>query len=146
MALNQKDIEQYLADTQKFLFASVTQDNKSDIRILGGFITDGLVTYFASAKEANKVKQIIANPNVSAYFEKPDQAFPNYINVTVYGEATVVVDAEEFDKAANGITNRLPHLQINKDTSAIIKISPKKIKVFNAASELLNEKIQIFEV
>jgi len=145
MALKNDAIEQYLLDTKKILLATVA-DNKSDIRILGGFVTEGLVTYFTSKKEANKVKQIIQNPNVSIYFEKPDQVFPNYINITIYGEAKIIDDREEFEKVEKCITRKLPHLKIGEETNAIIKVIPKTIKIYNSASELESDKIQVIEI
>ena len=83
MALTNQEIEQYLQSTKRILLATVTEDNKADVRILGAIATDGFKTYFSTATNARKVAQIEKNPNVAIYFEAPGQEFPNYVNATL---------------------------------------------------------------
>ncbi len=75
MALSKDQIKEYLSSTKKILLSTVTDENKPDIRILGGFATDGFKLYFSSLRNSRKVSQIEANPHVAVYFEAPISNF-----------------------------------------------------------------------
>ncbi len=142
MALTTKQIEDYLKETKRILLSSVTEDNKSDIRILGAFATDGVKTYFSTASNARKVGQIENNPNVAIYFEAPGQEFPNYVNITVYGKAKKVTCDKGTEKAKELIKEKLPKFEFTEDKSIYV-VEPEQIKIFNSAAELVQDKVQI---
>jgi general stress protein 26 len=142
MALTNEQIEKYLKDTKRILLSTVTEDNKSDIRILGAIATDGVKTYFSTAADARKVKQIENNPNVAVYFEAPGQAFPNYINATVYGKARKVECEKGIEKAVSLIKENLPNFELTPE-KAIFVVEPDEIKIYNSSAELAQDKIQI---
>ena len=144
MALTRTEIENYLKSTKRILLSTVTKEGTPDIRILGAIATDGVTTYFSTATAARKVAQIEANPNVAIYFEAPGQAFPNYINATVYGKTRKVTGAEE-DKAKALIKENLPHFEFTDDKS-IFAVDPAEIKVYNSSAELAQDKIQILKI
>lgn len=144
MALTREEIENYLKSTKRILLSTVTKENTPDIRILGAIATDGFKTYFSTATSARKVAQIAANPNVAIYFEAPGQAFPNYINATVYGKAKLVIGEEEA-KAKELIKENLPHFEFTPDKS-IFAVEPEEIKVYNSSAELAQDKIQILKL
>lgn len=144
MALTNEQLENYLNSTKRILLATVTEDNKADIRILGAIATDGVKTYFSTASNARKVAQIEANPNVAIYFETPGQEFPNYVNVTVYGKAKKVVCEKCVEKAVTLIKQKLPNFELTEEKS-IYAVEPEQIKIFNSAAELVQDKVQIIE-
>ena len=142
MALTNEQLETYLKETKRILLSTVTEENKSDIRILGAFATDGVKTYFSTASNARKVGQIEKNPNVAIYFEAPGQEFPNYVNVTVYGKAKKVTCDKGIEKAKALIKEKLPKFELTEDKSIFV-VEPEQIKIFNSAAELVQDKIQI---
>lgn len=145
MALTNEQIEQYLKDTKRILLSTVTEDNKSDVRILGAIATDGFKTYFSTASNARKVAQIEANPNVAIYFEAPGQEFPNYVNATVYGKARKVGCEKGVEKAVALIKENLPHFELTEDKSIYV-VEPEQIKIYNSSAELAQDKIQIVNI
>ena len=144
MALTNQQIEKYLKDTKRILRSTVAEDNKADVRILGAIATDGVKTYFSTASDARKVKQIEKNPNVAIYFEAPGQEFPNYINATVYGKARKVEGEKAVAEAAALIKGKLPHFELTPDKSIFV-VEPDQIKIYNSSAELAQDKIQIVE-
>lgn len=144
MALTTRQIEEYLKNTRRILLATVTKDNKPDLRILGAIATDGVKTYFSTASDARKVKQIEENPNVTVYFETPGQEFPNYINATVYGKAKKVVCQKGVERAAALIKEKLPHFELTEEKSIFV-VEPEQIKIYNSSAELAQDKVQIVE-
>lgn len=144
MALTREAIEEYLKSTKKILLSTVTSENKPDIRILGAIATDGIKLYFSTAGNARKVAQIEANPYVAVYFEAPDQHFPNYINATVYGKAKRVTCENELKKAVSLIKENVAHFELSEDKS-IYLVEPERIKIYNSAEELVQNKLQIVE-
>lgn len=145
MALTKEQIEIYLKSTRRILLSTVTEENKADIRILGAIGTDGTKTYFSTARDSRKVKQIGNNPSVAVYFETPGQEFPNYVNVTVYGKAREVTSEKETKKAAALIREKLPGFELTGDKS-IYAVEPEKIKIYDSSAELAQDKLQIVEV
>ena len=145
MALTNQEIEKYLQNTKRILLATVTEDNKADIRILGAIATDGFKTYFSTATNARKVAQIEKNPDVAIYFEAPGQEFPNYMNVTVYGKAKKVSCEKGIEKAAALIKEKLSKFELTADKSIFV-VEPEEIKIFNSSAELAQDKIQIVKL
>lgn len=144
MALTNQQIETYLKSTKRILLSTVTEENTADVRILGAIATDGVKTYFSTASDARKVKQIEKNPNVAIYFEAPGQEFPNYVNATVYGKAKKVECEKGIEKAAALIKEKLPHFELTPDKSIFV-VEPVQIKIYNSSAELSQDKIQIVE-
>jgi len=145
MALTMNQIEDYLKRTKKILLATVTEDNKPDVRILGAIATEGIRLYFSTLENARKVKQIAINSDTAVYFEAPDQKFPNYINVTVYGKARKVTDKREIEKAILLIKENIPHFELT-DEKIIYAVEPEQIKVYNSSAELVQDRVQIIDV
>ena len=144
MALTRNEIENYLKSTKRILLSTVTKEGTPDIRILGAIATDGVTTYFSTASDARKVSQIEGNSNVAIYFEAPGQAFPNFINATVYGKARKVSGDEE-TKAVALIKENLPHFEFAEGKS-IFAVDPAEIKIYNSSAELAQDKIQIVKI
>ena len=142
MALSQNQINEYLKKTKTILLSTVTEENKADVRILGAIATDGVDTYFSTQKDARKVSQIESNPNVALYFEAPGQAFPNYINATVYGKAQRVTDLEEIEKAKTLIKEKLPHFEFSEGKEIFV-VKAEEVKIYNSSAELAQDKIQV---
>lgn len=145
MSFTQNEIISYLQKTKRILFSS-RRDEGTDIRILGGFATDELTTYFLTAKDAHKVHQIEEHPESSAYFEAPDQEFPNYVNITIYGKTSVVTDPSEVAKAAALIHEKVPHLNYDAEKQVILVLKASELKIFNSAAELAQDKVQVVVV
>ena len=116
MALTNQEIEKYLQSTKRILLATVTEDNKADIRILGAI-----------------------------YFEAPGQEFPNYVNITVYGKAKKVTCEKGIEKAKILIKEKLPKFELTADKSIFV-VEPEEIKIFNSSAELAQDKIQIVKI
>ncbi|WP_276929943.1 pyridoxamine 5'-phosphate oxidase family protein [Herbinix luporum] len=144
MALSKDQIKEYLSSTKKILLSTVTDENKPDIRILGGFATDGFKLYFSSLRNSRKVSQIEANPHVAVYFEAPNQQFPNYINATVYGKAKEVTCEKEIEKAITLIKEKLPHFQWSSK-KVIYLVKPQQVKIYNSSGEFAQDKLQIVD-
>ncbi|MBP5178790.1 MAG: pyridoxamine 5'-phosphate oxidase family protein [Lachnospiraceae bacterium] len=145
MALTNEQIENYLKSTKRILLATVTEDGKADVRILGAIATDGFKTYFSTADNARKVKQIEKNPDVAIYFEAPGQEFPNYINATVYGKAKKVTCDKGLEKAKALIKEKLPKFEFTPEKSIFV-VEPETVKIYNSSAELAQDKIQIVTV
>jgi hypothetical protein len=53
MAFTEVEVAEYFQETKKILFAT-RRGEGTDIRILGGFATEELITCFISAKDTDK--------------------------------------------------------------------------------------------
>ena len=116
MALTNQEIETYLQSTKRILLSTVTEDNKSDVRILGAIATDGFKTYFSTATNARKVAQI----------EKK------------------LTCEKGIERATALIKEKLPKFELTADKSIFV-VEPEEIKIFNSSAELAQDKIQILK-
>lgn len=145
MAMDEKQIINYLNESKTIVLATVDSDNRPLLRTIGGFAVQNLVTYFATAKNANKVKQIEKNNNISLLFEHENQVIPKFINISINAVAEKIDDNDGFLKATEIITKRRPQLKINQDSHNIYKIQPKEIIILDFSKEKPKDKVQIIK-
>lgn len=145
MSNSENKIKNYLKATNTIELATVNEDNQPVIRTLGGFVVDDFTTYFLTAKKAEKVKQIENNNNVAILFQHENQVIPNFVNITINGIAENIKDIEEFNRAAQLIKARKPHLNISQENNSIYKVVPQRAKILDFTKENIEERIKLIE-
>lgn len=137
----------YIENAKVGWLITVGENNRPYIRPIGAFSNDGINLYFLTRKDTNKVRHINANSTVTFYFENPNQPFETFKSVAVSGIASEVVDAKEFEKAAEGIAVRYPVIKENIQNGKINDSAIYKIKVnFIKAADYAKKPGEIEEV
>lgn len=145
MLVKENEIKNYLKETNTIELATVNEENQPVIRTLGGFVIDGFITYFSTSKETEKIKQIAKNNHVAILFQHENQIIPNFVNVTINGIAEDIEDLEEFNKVAQLIKIRRPHLNLTQEKNNIYKVVPKKVKILDFTKENIEERVKLIE-
>ncbi|MHC1681961.1 MAG: pyridoxamine 5'-phosphate oxidase family protein [Clostridiaceae bacterium] len=146
MSFNENQINDYLNNSKTLVLATVGDENKPELRTLGGYGVKNDVIYFSTGKGSNKVKQLEINPEVSVLFQHENQVIPNFINITVNGVAEELKDSEDFNRALEVIKQRRPQLNATEETHKIYAVKPSLIKILDFTKEAPEERVKIIEV
>lgn len=134
MALEHKQVPQYLNDTRFVILSTIGPGSTPAIRTLGSFAADGLTVYLSTGKGSDKIGQISANPNVSILFQHEQQEVQTFANVEIRGVAEVLASDEEQAKAIRLISIRNPRFKERAEKgqlggNAFLRVTPKQVKV-----------------
>lgn len=140
MAINNKEIQDYLNNSKSLVLATVNNAGEPDIRTLGGYGISEFEIYFATAKESNKVKQLDVNNEVAVLFQHENQVIPDFLNITLYGKA-VPVKGEDFAAGKAVIAKRRPQNAAAEQTHNIYRIKPERIKVLDFKASNPEERV-----
>jgi general stress protein 26 len=88
-------------------------------------VNDELITWFATSRYSQKVKEIKNNPKVCVYYADHVSS-KGYVSIT--GTAQVIDDKELLNKMKRDYWDNIPNWQNN---FVLIKIVPKTLKVIN---------------
>ena len=130
MALNEKEIQNYLKENKSVVLATTGADGQPDLRSLGGYNFDGFTLYFGTSAKTNKVKQIADNSKVSVLVQHEGQVIPNFKNVTIYGVAKKL-SGTEYEAGKKIIQERRPNAEFDENVKSIFKVVPGSIKVLD---------------
>lgn len=145
MSASEEKIKDYLKANQRIVLATVDTEGSPDIRILGGYGVSGYTIYFSTVKTSNKNLQLSGNKNTAVLFQHDNQFISKYFNVTIYGEAVLIENGQEFEKGQDIIQNKNPNAKISKETHNIYKIIPRKLKVLDFGEPKAEERIKIIQ-
>lgn len=131
-----EDAVKYVEQSKGSLLVTIGEDKVPFVRPIGAFSNDGANIYFLTAKATNKVEHIKANSTVTFYFQNESQPIQTFKSVAVTGEAAEVLEAEEFNKAVEGISLRYPLIKERVkngeiENSSIYKVSTKFVKLID---------------
>jgi general stress protein 26 len=116
--------------------ALVTMDStgQPDIRTMNPFPLSGdWITWFATSRYSDKVKEIRNNPKVCVYYADHITA-KGYVNIT--GTAEVIDDKALLNQKKRAYWDNIPGWQ---DNFVLIKIVPKTMEVINYKHGLNND-------
>lgn len=140
MSVNNEQIKNYLNESKALILATVNNSGEPDIRTLGGYGVSEFEIYFATARESNKVKQLDNNHEVAILFQHENQVIPDFLNITLYGEA-VLTEGEGFSAGKEIISKRRPQIAATEETHNIYRVKTKKIKVLDFKASNPGERI-----
>lgn len=143
MALNEKNLKEYIQNSKTIVLATVDENDNPNLRTLGGYNFKNYTLYFGTSNKSNKVNQIEKNNNVSVLIQHENQTIPNFVNVTIYGKAQKV-QGDEYLEAADIIRKRRPNLTFQENEKSIFKVEANKIKILDFSEEPENQ-IKIIE-
>lgn len=116
--------------------ATVDSTGQPQVRTMNPFpANDELITWFATARDSRKVKEIKNNPKVSVYFADHSTA-KGYVNIT--GKAEVIDDKELLKTMKRDYWEGIPGWQ---DFFVLIKIVPQTVDVINYKHGLNNDRL-----
>jgi len=129
----QSEVIDYITKTKFAVLAYVREDKIPLVRSMGSFALSGFNLYFSSGKNTSKVSEIVKNPQVSFFFEHPNQNLENWKSVLVLGRAELLTTGTEYDNAVELLGNRNPRFKerVAKGElahTAIFKIKAKEIE------------------
>lgn len=145
MAASEEKIKDYLKMSQTIILATTNKDGAPDLRTLGGYGLSEYVIYFSTIKDSHKVAQLNSKKDVAVLIQHENQYISKFFNVTIYGEAVLLENDQEFEYGKNLILARKPSLKIRKDTHFIFKIIPKKLKVLDFSEQNQKERSFVIE-
>jgi general stress protein 26 len=130
-----QEIIDYIEQTQWAVLTTVRNDGTPVPRTMGAFAQDnGAKTiYFATLPYTDKTRHIKDNNRVSLLFQHERQSFPEFRNVVVLGNASIINSDEELQRAVTGISSRSPFVKerIDKDevgSFSFYKVGTSEIK------------------
>lgn len=148
MSIQKKGLE-IIAATKPLIVNTIGLDGYPNTRIFYSHANDGYEIYFSSQAQAEKVREIAANPRVSAYYENTAQDISGWKNVVVYGDAQPLdAGSAEYARAVALISEHSPVFAERAQegqlaASVLFKITPKRVKVLDFAAE---PRVEVFEL
>lgn len=140
MSWNVEKAIEYAKEAKAAVFATVAVENGNpQVRYVGGYGIDENSFYLNTGKESEKVRQLLAKPDVAIIFQH--EAQDSLKNVTFYGKASIV-SADGLEKAKEIIKVRRPQAAFD-ETKVIVRVDIKSIKVLDFGEEV---KVQEFEL
>jgi general stress protein 26 len=120
-------------DTHYCGLVTIDSTGQPQVRTMNPFPANNeLITWFATARNSRKVKEIRHNPKVCIYYSDHITA-KGYVNIT--GTAEVIDDKELLKKMKRDYWENIPNWQ---DIFVLIKIVPKTVEVINYKHGLNN--------
>ena len=120
-------------DTHYCGLVTIDSAGQPQVRTMNPFPANNeLITWFATARNSRKVKEIRHNPKVCIYYADHITA-KGYVNIT--GTAEVIDDKELLKKMKRDYWENIPNWQ---DIFVLIKIVPKTVEVINYKHGLNN--------
>jgi general stress protein 26 len=98
------------------------------------YANDGLVIYFGTNRDSQKVANIRACPRVSATIDKPYEDWNHIQGLSMAASAEILTDRNEIDRAIACITRRFPQAAAWAGELAnivFVKLTPKVISVLD---------------
>lgn len=148
MSIQEKGLK-IIKATKALIINTTGLDGYPNTRILYSQANDGYTVYFSSGAQTTKVREIVANSKVSAYYENTAQQLASWKNVVIYGVAELIVkESDEFAKAVELIATNSENFkkrveQGQLDGNVLYKITPQRVKVLDFA---LEPRVEEFEL
>lgn len=115
---------------------TIDSTGQPHVRTMNPFpANDELITWFATARNSRKVREIKNNPKVAIYFADHISA-KGYVDIA--GTAEVIDDKELLIKMKRDYWAGIPNWQ---DNFVLIKIVPKTLEVINYKHHLNNDPV-----
>jgi general stress protein 26 len=114
--------------------ATVDSSGQPKVRTMNPFpANDDFITWFATARNSQKIAELKNNPKVSVYYANHIAA-KGYVNIT--GIAEVIDDKELLTKMKRDYWDNIPNWQTE---FVLIKITPKTLDVINYNKGINND-------
>lgn len=117
---------------------TVDSTGKPQIRTMNPFpANDDLTTWFATARNSRKVRELRKNSNVCVYYSNHNAA-KGYVTIT--GIAQVIDDKDLLKQMKRDYWSSIPNWEEN---FVLIKIIPKTVEVINYKHRLNNDPVTL---
>lgn len=145
-----KEVENYINST-KYVVLGTVKGNIPTLRTLGSFANDGLIIYFSTNKNTEKVKHIEKNPQVSLLFQHEGQEISSFKNVSIIGRATQVSEKNEKNKAIALIGSRSPKFKERAakgelKENVFFRVSPIEVKHLDFSKGVGTDSVQVVPI
>lgn len=126
--------KEIIAGTTYCALATIDSTGKPDIRTMNPFPPSGdWITWFATARNSEKVKEIRRNPWVCVYYADHTAA-KGYVNIS--GKAEIIDDKELLIKKKRDYWDGISGWQEN---FVLIRVAPVTMEVINYAHKVYND-------